>query len=308
MPSTNAPAKQRDGRLLAIENEEAVLIALYQFGWLATRQLSALVWPNATSPRVAQRTLERLRAAGEVLWKKGSDGATVYALSTAGERRVYDVYGEKALVSREPLRYIERHYEHRCLANDVCIWWLNAAKHLGGFVDTEHEIQKRKAVINVKEAHFASQSGKVPDALLHLPVPPDVPNPDGDDYWSVWVETECGHKNLKKQEHMVAELAYIVGRYGTQMSERRRGPDGIVRTYRVREAYVVCPKTAHEERLVKTLLAFLRRPTVAANYNGALIRKSIKVWRPDGTGESVEDLVKRVPALAAYDKELQKRA
>lgn len=308
MPSTNTPAKQRDGRLLAIENEEAVLVALYQFGWLATRQLAALVWPNASSPRVAQRTLERLRAAAEVLWKKGSDGATVYALSTAGARRVHDVYGEKALVSREPLRYIERQYEHRCLANDCAIWWLNATKHLGGFVDTEHEIQKGKATINAKEAHFASQSGKVPDALLHLPVPVDAHNPEGDDYWSVWVEAECGHKNLKKQEHMVAELAYILGRYRTQMRERRRGCDGMVRTYCVRQAYVVCPKTAHEERLAKTLLAFLWKPAVTADYDTAYIRKNIVVWRPGGTGESVEDLVKGSPTLTAYDKELQKRA
>lgn len=300
--------KPLDGRLLAVENEEAVLIAVYQFGWLATRQLAALLWPDATSPRVAQRTLSRLRDVGEVLWKKGADGATVYALSAAGARRVERVYGETALISREPLRYIERQYEHRCLANDIAIWWLNAAKHLGGFVDTEHEIQKRKATINLKEAHFASASGKVPDALLHVPVPAGADNVENDDFWTVWVEAECGHKNLTKQEHMVAELAYILGKYGTQMHERRRGHDSIIRTYRVREAYVICPKPAHEERLVRTLLAFLRKPHVAGNYDARLVRRSIKVWRMDGTGESVEDLIARVPDLSAYDKELVSRA
>ncbi|MDR5813851.1 replication-relaxation family protein [Caballeronia sp. LZ033] len=297
--------KPLDGRLLAVENEEAVLIAVYQFSWLATRQLAALVWPDAASPRVAQRTLSRLRDAGEVLWKKGADGATVYALSAAGARRVERVYGETALISREPLRYIERQYQHRCLANDIAIWWLTQQRHRGGFVDTEHEIQRRKATINSKDAHFASASGKIPDALLHVPVPAGVPDSD---YWSVWVEAECGHKNLGKQEHMVAELAYILGRYGTQMTERRRGRDGIVRTYTVVEAFVVCPTVGHEERLARTLLAFLRKPSVMNDYDTAYIRKHVVVWRPDGTVEAIEDLVTRMPGLVAYDRQLVKRA
>lgn len=294
-----------DGRLVAVENELKILLALHRFGWLPTRHLHAYVWPESAAPRMAQRTLERLREAGEVLHKRGRDGAVVYALTALGAKRLRKVYGIDASSVKDIARRIERNYEHRCTANEVAIWW-SQHERCAGF-ETEHEVSSGRALLRKKQAGFAKKEGKVPDALLFANAPAGVDA----DVVTIWVEAEGGHKNIAKQRHMVSELAYIVGYGGTSHEERRLRPDGLV-VYEVQLALVACPTLAHEHRLVRTMLEFLFDANKRFNhYPTDRILKSVQVWRPgevaaDDKTESLFDILARRKDLQEFERRLRR--
>jgi hypothetical protein len=298
-------AKAKDGRILANNNEEEVLWALHRFGWLPTRHLAAYVWPTATSVRVAQRTMARLRESGEVCYVRGEDGSTVYYLSASGVRRVKRVYGVEAKTFKDMGRRVSRNYGHRNIANGVVIWWRFLGER-GGRFETEHEILSKKATINKKGAHLFSAEGKVPDALVFMDAPDDNgQNKHQDDVWVGWVEAECGYKNWKKQLHLVAELAHILGANGTQMTERRLREDGTICSYRVKFALVACPEPTHELRLVRSMLYFLCAVKNRSHFDANYVLAHTIVWRLNGDRATLQQLIDSSEALRAYEKKLR---
>lgn len=291
----NTPGRRLgvDGRVLAIENEEHILRALWRFGWLPIRQIAAYIWPKSASPRIAQRTLARLREQREVLWKTGPDGSTVYTLSVAGARRLARDCGIPASATKDVLRYIERNFEHRCLANALCIWWLNSDFEGAAGVYTEHEIATGRALLTRKNAHEFLGPMKIPDALL-LMRPMEKSHPDA--VWLGWVEVERGHKNRKDQENMVRQLAHILGKTGTQLT--------LNSIHKVRFAIVACPKRAHETRLVRYMLEFLIRQPYG-QYSESYIKNNLHVWRPNGETPSMDALIKEEPDLRKFENDLR---
>lgn len=304
------PARRpEDGRVLAVENEEQVLLAIHRFGWLPTRQIHAYIWPKSASPRMAQRTMERLREAGQVVFKRGKDGSTVYALSAAGARRVKQVFGHEASTGKDLARRIERNFEHRCVANEVCIWWAHADFEGAGTFNTENEIAHGLAPISKKRAHFGKKEGKIPDALVYMKPPVDAEaNPHKDDWWVGWVEAEAGHKNLPKQMHMVGEIAYMLGFGGTEYEERRFNHLGKLEQYRIKFAVVACPKVSHEERLAKSMLDFLWAKNRWQSYAPDKILKNVFVLRPDGSLTTLAHKITTEPALIYYEAQCRKHA
>lgn len=144
---------KRDGREIALANEERVLKSLFKFGWLRTRDIAALHWmPRMkrealgfepvqvavlpTARRMAQRTLRRLRQRHMVVWIQAPDGSTIYGLSEAGARRLVNL-GIPAKSGKDLIRRVSlSHFHHRRIANEVAIGAL-----LQGFrANTELEI------------------------------------------------------------------------------------------------------------------------------------------------------------------------
>lgn len=129
---------KRDGRELARQNELGVLKALHKYGWLRTRDLAALLWmkvkaspgqeftvaPLMVEPsalRMAQRTLARLRADRQVIWRQAPDGSLIFGLSESGSRRLVSL-GIPAKSSKDQVRRVSlSQFHHRRLANELCI-------------------------------------------------------------------------------------------------------------------------------------------------------------------------------------------
>ncbi len=270
----------RDGREIARDNEEEVLHALAQFGWLVTRQINAFAWSDSANPGAAHRTLKRLRERGEVTWGRGPDGSTVYALTLKGARRFEDIYGADAGPTKDLLRYIDRTFEHRSLANDVCIWWKNLGTGENRFFDSEHDVAAKRGIVTKKDPHFCSKTGKIPDSMLYCDAPRGTElHGCRQAKLATWVEVEFAHKNKDKQLHLVEELSYILGQTGTQMSKAATSQD-IMTRFVVHEALVVCPTDTLETRLVNTLAGYLTS-SAARDISKEYVLNHLKIWRPE---------------------------
>jgi len=205
----------KDGRLIARENEARVLRALHRFGWLRTRDLAALCWrrwasrpsgtpgmeptpPTVSAVRMAQRTLRRLRDARLVIKGQGPDGSVIYALSESGARALKDA-GVTAISGKDLVRgFSAAYYRHRCIANEIAISGM-----VQGFrVSTEREI-----VQGLWLGSEAGIAGKRPDVLLR----------SGNQVH--WVEVERSRKNAKDYKALLVWLGKVL-----QDSTRRDDP------------------------------------------------------------------------------------
>lgn len=192
----------RDGRIIAREREDRLLISLNRFGFLRTRDCAALraVWSSgatseprleapvatASDVRMAQRTLRRLFDARQVLRGQGPDGSVIYALSEAGARRLQHA-GITASTGKDLVRtFSSAYFRHRTIANMVAI----RALRDGYKVSTERELSQGKGLGGVEGI-----AGKKPDVLLR--------GADG----KVWlVEIERSRKNAKEYARLLKWL------------------------------------------------------------------------------------------------------
>jgi hypothetical protein len=144
---------------------------------------------------MAQRTLKRLKDAGQVLHRIAPDGAAVYALSESGARRLGNELGITARSGKDLLRELGN-YLHRCHANTFAIHRINAGKR----VWTEREIQSNQAPIKVV-------NHKVPDGLV------DISDPLYDQGTTVlsWVEVERGYKKNADFNKMLNFIFNVLG-------------------------------------------------------------------------------------------------
>jgi len=274
----HTPARRReDGRALAIETEEKILLALSKFGWLTIAHIHALFWPESKYPRMAQRTLSRLAKDGFVAGKALKSGRKLFALTSAGANRVQATSWVSAKSRRNFFNSAETHFEHRSLANDVCIFWLRKCEQYSTGYFTEHQIQSKKSPLNAFDGYLCSSKPKIPDALLLAYSGEEEAKTDPYGY-IYWVEVERGDKKKGEQEHMIQALISLVG-FGTEDFEVVRKP----LNYRLKGAIVVCPRPVFATRLLNDIERFLKKEQ--ENFRGNLyswtrIFKNILIWEP----------------------------
>ena len=167
-------AKKKDGRVTARANEVRVLRSLQRFGWLRTKDVAALCWTrwaskpndalnlapvqaNASSLRMAQRTLKRLKLKRCVLASQAPDGSFVYALAEAGVRLLLQL-GLQSQSGKDLVRnFSSAFFRHRCISNQIAI----AAITQGFRVSTEREIAQGLCPGGVQGIE-----GKRPDVIV----------------------------------------------------------------------------------------------------------------------------------------------
>lgn len=184
---------KRDGREIALANDERVLKSLFKFGWLRTRDLAALHWMprvkrkgtgfepiqievSPTARRMAQRTLQRLRQLHKVIWIQAPDGSTIYGLSEAGARQLVNL-GIPAKSGKDQIRRVSlSQFHHRRIANEIAIGAL-----LQGYrANSELEIAAGQWLGGMKGV-----AGKKPDVVAR----------DGKNAWFIEVERSVRSKN-----------------------------------------------------------------------------------------------------------------
>ena len=121
----------------------------------------------------ARRNLNSLLQDKLLLSVERSDRTKVYGLSATGRNLVKST--DSQAVCTSSLKYLRSlgNYEHRCKANEVCIYFADTYPY-----STEYEIQACTAPIK-------SLYGKVPDALIYT------------DMGTIWVEVELSKRNEK---------------------------------------------------------------------------------------------------------------
>ena len=204
MKAQNTPNTPPDGRVTAQQNGLAILAYLHRFGWLRSRDLAALIWPEARTSNsamaMAQRTLKRLKESAQILHRIAPDGATVYALAEAGARRLGEERGILARSGKDLIRELGN-YTHRCYANTFAIHRINASQR----VWTEREIQTHRAPIRAVK-------NKVPDGLVDLTGPLHA----SDITVLAWVEVECGYKKKSDFDKLLRFIFHILGSLDSQ--------------------------------------------------------------------------------------------
>jgi hypothetical protein len=293
MTTQNTTGRGIDNRVKSRLNQEKVLLALHRFGWLPVRQVRQLCSPNSATPRNAQEYLSQLVKFKQVTWKLGPDGSRVYGLTAQGARRLRADLGVEASYDADFAKRAMPTYYHRCLANEVGIWWANFRGEGAGYY-TEHEIATGRAPVTSAPKYMTDPLGKVPDALLTVQVPVNEENPYST--WFMWVEVENSEKSKSAHKHMVAALCDVVG-FGKQKWEI--GSDGVMHG-----AIVVCPHVTQESKLVEGLLHFLGENK--ANYDACSILSRLFIWRPGlCDGVSVRTWVDENPAYLALRDQLR---
>jgi hypothetical protein len=193
-----------DGRVIALKNELDALAYIDRFGWLRSRDLASLIWHGSknmeSAMAMAQRTLKRIKEAGEILHRIAPDGATVYALTEAGARRLGEERGIAARSGKDLIRELGN-YAHRCHANTFAIHRIVAGQQ----VWTEREIQANRAPLKVV-------THKVPDGLVDITGPLHAT----DITVLAWVEIESGFKKKSDFEKMLRFAFAILGRLDSQ--------------------------------------------------------------------------------------------
>ena len=164
------------GPVLAMRNEQAVLMALHRFSWLRTRDIAALIWQrkkkrkgtidltpvivSSSSMRMAQKTLKRLTVACKINSIKAPDSSIVYGLSEVGARLLRQQGVKNARNTQDALRRISlSFYHHRRLCNELSIIGL-----MQGFqVSTEAEISAGLWLGGMDGIHNKKPDGMIKD-------------------------------------------------------------------------------------------------------------------------------------------------
>jgi hypothetical protein len=291
MDTSNITGRGLDNRIKSRLNQEKVLKALHRFGWLPVRQVHQACWPTEATPRNAQRYLAQLLELKQITFKDGPDGSRVFALTSLGAKRLRTELGIEASHDVDFARRGMPSYYHRCLANDVGLWWSRLHGESAGYY-TEHEIVTGRAPVSSAPKYMSDPLGKVPDALLTLkrPVTPENPYTQ----WLAWVEVEFSDKPRAEHAHMVQALCDVLA-FGKQRWEISN--DSVLR-----HAVVVCPRTSHEYQLVEGVLQFLGANS--SNYDVKYIVNHVVIWRPGAEeGVSLVEWIEGQPAfLALRDK------
>lgn len=149
LASDDLEVKPLDKRLLQDKNRTAVLTWLARFGWLTSRMLAALVWPDAAqSQPMARRTLKSLIDEKLVISRSMSKGGAAYLLAAKGARLLQEQTG---IATQSGNTLTIGNPVHRACSN----WYLIHALQRGMSIVTEHEIATERGpcrVLNSKQA------------------------------------------------------------------------------------------------------------------------------------------------------------
>jgi hypothetical protein len=142
-PTSDCAAAPQDKRLVGERNRTEVLKWLGRFGWLTSRMLAALVWPEAAqSQAMARRTLKALADDKLIMTRTLPKGGSAYLLAAKGARLLAEQTGVEAQ-SGNGLAL--GNAIHRACSN----WYLIQALHRGQSIVTEHEIATERGPCRV---------------------------------------------------------------------------------------------------------------------------------------------------------------
>lgn len=179
--------KSLDKRLVQERNRTAVLHWLARFGWLTSRMLAALVWPEAAQPlTMTRRTLRALTDEKLVISRAMAKGGSAYLLAAKGARLLQEQTGMpaqsgNALAIGNPI--------HRACSN----WYLIQAVQRGMDIVTEHEIATERGPCRVLR-------GKQADGLVIA-----------EDGACIWLECEHSQKARAERHKTVALVQDCIG-------------------------------------------------------------------------------------------------
>ena len=167
-----------DKRLVGEQNTLAILTFLHRFGWLSSRMIAALVWPEAKqAAAMARRTVKSLTDDKLILKRALPDGGDCYTLSAVGARWLNEKEG---ITAKSGASLQLGNPVHRACSN----WFLIDQIRQGKRVWSEYEIQTGRApVCNV--------GGKTPDGLVQS------------NFGLIWVEVENAWKNKVERAKVV---------------------------------------------------------------------------------------------------------
>ena len=170
-----------DNRLVQATNQSNILGYLSRFGWLTSRMVAELVWPNAAqSLTMARRTLSALTEEKLIFARRLSKGGAAYFLSAKGA----GILRNEGIDAKSGYTISIGNPMHRACSN----WYLIRAIVQGHSVFTEHEIASGKGPCKVL-------NGKVADGLVVV-----------DGGRCIWVECEHSQKS-RAERHKVVGLA-----------------------------------------------------------------------------------------------------
>lgn len=176
-----------DKRIIGERNRTDVLRWLARFGWLTTRMVAALVWPDAAHAQpMARRTLKLLSDDKLIICRPLSKGGTAYLLSAKGARLLSEQTG---LTAESGNTLALGNLVHRACSN----WYLIRAVQQGLSVVTEHEIASERGPCRVLK-------GKQADGLVIA-----------DDGACIWLECENSAKSRPERHKTVALVQDCIG-------------------------------------------------------------------------------------------------
>jgi hypothetical protein len=179
-PAADTPPMPLDKRVVGERNRTDVLSWLGRFGWLTSRMVAALVWPDAAQAQVmARRTIKALADEKLIIARPLPNGASAYLLSAKGARLLNEQTGVaaesgNALALGNPV--------HRACSN----WFLIRAVQQGYSIVTEHEIASERGPCRVIK-------GKQADGLVIA-----------DGGACIWLECEHSAKSRPERHKTVA--------------------------------------------------------------------------------------------------------
>jgi hypothetical protein len=191
-PEAEPESLSLDKRVVQERNRLAILRWLARFGWLTSRMIAALVWPEAAQPMaMARRTLKNLVDEKFVISRPLAKGGAAYLLASKGARLLAEQCGVEAesgnaLAIGTPV--------HRACSN----WYLIGALQRGLDIVTEHEVATERGP-------FRALDGKVPDGLVIA---------DGQAIW-----LECEHSQKSRGERLKSVSLVRRGIGGDTMTE-----------------------------------------------------------------------------------------
>ncbi len=201
MPETARQAEKNElttnlspGAIRGRENEEQVLVALHKFGWLTTRQIGQIVWPDGKSSiAMARRVLARLKDRRFLVYRPLPQQNHAWVLTTEGAKRLHEMGCEDAKRGTDLLRGKKANvWFHRWLANEILI---QSRLPFESF-STEYEIQGHRSPLSLYPPHRKSYLGKIPDALF-------ITQTNNGRTYLDWIEVELSRKRISDLKNLI---------------------------------------------------------------------------------------------------------
>jgi hypothetical protein len=145
-----------DKRLTGERNRQQLLDYLNRFGWLTSKMVAALIWPDGTQAlAMARRLLKVMLDEKFILRRELPGGVDCYTLSASGAKALTAATGAAA---NSGATMQLGNVLHRACSN----WYLISHIAAENTVWTEHEIQTERSPLRIVD-------GKVPDGLIETP-------------------------------------------------------------------------------------------------------------------------------------------
>lgn len=222
----NKLTKQLDGRDIAAENDLQICLELVRFGWLTSRMITELVWPEAKQgQRSAQRRLKSLKDRKIIVQGVLDNGIRYNKLTQQGASFLHS-FGHTEVPSRGTRDAKTGNYFHRALANNFLISGLPP----GAKSWPEYQVLRRRAPMSWLS--FEGQK-QVPDAIADF----------GDATY--WIEAENAAKSPKKLERLYRLSRHFMPDENGWMFDHN---DTL---YAIRGMIFVCPSLARVRSVAK---------------------------------------------------------